>query len=126
MNAFQYLMLTLILALAIVTLRSATRGLIRKRIVVFWLFVWGSSGFALVWPESTAIVARALGIGRGTDLVLYVSVIVMLTGFFYVYSRFRRMDRQMTELVRKLAIDRARPPGPQEPPVTTPPAEPSP
>lgn len=126
MNAFQYLMLTLILALAIVTLRSATRGLIRKRIVVFWLFVWGSSGLALVWPESTAIVARALGIGRGTDLVLYVSVIVMLTGFFYVYSRFRRMDRQMTELVRKLAIDRALPPGPQEPPVTTPPAEPSP
>ena len=126
MNAFQYLMLTLILALAIVTLRSATRGLIRKRIVVFWLFVWGSSGLALVWPESTAIVARALGIGRGTDLVLYVSVIVMLTGFFYVYSRFRRMDRQMTELVRKLAIDRALPPRPQEPPVTTPPAEPSP
>lgn len=119
MNAFQYLMVTLMVVLGTVTLRSGLRGMIRKRIALFWLVVWGGSGVAVVWPQSTAIIARALGIGRGTDLVLYVSVIAMLTGFFYVYGRFRRMDRQMTVLVRRLAIERAQQPAPQQPPPPT-------
>jgi len=116
MNAFQYLMLTSMVVLATVTLRSGLRGMIRKRIALFWLLVWGGSVVAVVWPQSTAIAARALGIGRGTDLVLYLSVIAMLTGFFYVYGRFRRMDRQMTELVRRLAVEHAQAPAPPQTP----------
>jgi hypothetical protein len=29
----------------------------------------------------------------------------MLVGFFYIYTRFRRMDRSLTLLVRRLAVD---------------------
>lgn len=110
MNAFQYIVLGILAMLAIATFRSGLRGLVRKRIAVFWLLVWSGGAVALLYPQSTAIVARALGIGRGTDLVLYFSVIAMLAGFFYTYGRFRRMDRQLTQLVRALAIENARDP----------------
>ena len=36
---------------------------------------------------------------------MYTSVFMSLAGFFYVYTRFRRLDRAFTLLVRQLAIE---------------------
>ena len=72
-----------------------------------WLSIWTLGALAIIWPRSTMLVARWLGIGRGADLLLYSSVLLMLVGFFYVYARFRRLDRQITLLVRRLAIENA-------------------
>lgn len=110
MSGFQYLVVGLLLLLATLTVRAAVRGGIRKRIATFWLLVWAAAGVTALWPQSTAIAARALGIGRGADLVLYCSVLAMLVGFFYIYTRFRRLDRALTLLVRRLAIDDPVPP----------------
>lgn len=110
MNAFQILVLTLLALLVIATIDAAARGGIRKRIATLWFVVWFSAAGALAWPQSTALVANALGIGRGADLVMYSSVFVTMVGFFYVYTRFRRLDRQITLLVRRLAIANAKMP----------------
>jgi hypothetical protein len=110
MSWFQYLVVLLLLLLASLTVRAAARGAVRKRIATFWLLVWATVGVTSLWPTSTAIMARALGIGRGADLVLYCSVLGMLIGFFYIYTRFRRLDRTLTLLVRQLAIENPVPP----------------
>jgi small membrane protein len=104
MSIFQYLALTVLLLLSISTLRAGIRGRVRRRIVVFWLLVWITTAVFAAWPRGTLIVARAVGIGRGTDLVLYSFVFVVLIGFFYIYSRFRRVERDLTLLVRELAV----------------------
>jgi hypothetical protein len=107
MNVFQGLVLMLFSMLAALTLSAAVRGMTRKRIAVMWLSIWTLGALAIIWPRSTMLVARWLGIGRGADLLLYSSVLLMLVGFFYVYARFRRLDRQITLLVRRLAIENA-------------------
>jgi hypothetical protein len=109
MNLFQTLVLGLFVVLALFTVSAGMRGAVRKRIVTFWLFVWLAGSTAIIWPHSTALIAHALGIGRGADLLLYSSVLVMCVAFFYVYTRFRRLDRQITLLVRRLAIQHAEP-----------------
>jgi small membrane protein len=125
MTAFQYIVVGLSLLACWATLRSAMRGGIRKRIAGFWLLVWITVATTMIWPEATAFVARRLGIGRGADLVMYVSVLTMLVGFFYVYTRFRRLDRTITLLVRRLAVDnpvlpsRNQPPSVSEPPAAS-------
>jgi hypothetical protein len=91
--------------LSVATVRGAVRGGIRKRVAAFWMTVWISAGVAAIWPDTTVVVARFLGIGRGADLILYCSVLLMLVGFFVVYVRFRRLDRQLTLLVRQLAVE---------------------
>jgi hypothetical protein len=111
MNLFQAMALAVFVALAAFTFSAGMRGA-RKRVVAFWLSVWFVGSVAVVWPRSTAVVARSLGIGRGADLLLYLSVLVMFIAFFYVYGRFRRIDRQLTQLVRRLAIQNAAPPLP--------------
>jgi small membrane protein len=115
MSGFQYLVVALLVLLTVATVRAAMRGGIRKRVATFWLLVWASVGVAALWPRGTLLVARALGIGRGADLVMYCSVLAMLIGFFYIYTRFRRMDRSLTLLVRRLAIEHPLPPEPGEP-----------
>jgi len=110
MNAFQYVVIALLSLLAIATMRTAIAGRARKRGTVFWMLMWIAGAAATIWPSLTRDVARTLGIGRGTDLVLYCSVLLLITGLFYIYTRMRHMDRAMTLLVRELAIERARVP----------------
>jgi hypothetical protein len=105
MTGFQYLVVALLSLLIYATIRAALRGGVRKRIATFWMLVWLGGGVSVLWPAGTVMVARALGIGRGADLVLYCSSFATLAGFFYIYTRFRRLDRALTVLVRQLAVD---------------------
>ena len=52
-----------------------------------------------------------MGISRGTDLLLYIMVLAVLQGFLLVYLRLRRVRRELTILVRKLALLEAHEPG---------------
>lgn len=111
---FQILALSGLVLLVIITIVATLRGSIGRRGAVVWLLVWIAAGIAIAWPMLTARIARLLGIGRGTDLVLYCAVVVMLVGFLMVYARLRRLRRELTLLVRHLAIEEAV--GRQEPP----------
>lgn len=56
-------------------------------------------------PGLSTDIAHLLGIGRGVDLVIYVFI---LAGLFYsvtITSELKRLQRQMTALVRQNALD---------------------
>ena len=59
-------------------------------------------------PDLSTDIAHTLGIGRGVDLVIYTFI---LTGLFYsvtITSELKRLNRQMTALVRQIALDNPR------------------
>ena len=62
------------------------------------------AALAVVWPDATTRIARFVGLGRGVNLLLYCTVVVMMAGFFMVYIRLRRVRQELTLLVRHLAI----------------------
>ena len=66
---------------------------------------------ASISPNQTTSIAKAIGISRGTDLLLYIMVLAVLQGFLLVYLRLRRVRRELTILVRKLALLEAHDPG---------------
>ena len=103
MNLFQILALIVVGCLFLVTLATAIRGSVARRDGLLWAVVWLIAGVAIIWPGVTRIVARALGIGRGADLVLYCAVVAMMIGFLMVYTRMRRIQRELTLIVRHLA-----------------------
>lgn len=107
MNVFQVLGLSLLALLAAVTVRGAVRGKLRRRSAGLWLLIWTAAAAAIARPELTMIVAHALGIGRGADLVLYCTILAILVGFFSLFARLRRLEEDMTRLVRHLAIREA-------------------
>ena len=65
---------------------------------------------AVLWPDLTVYAANAVGVSRGTDLVLYVFVMVFLYSTVATAQRIHRLEYQVTLLTRELAIERAQPP----------------
>ena len=74
---------------------------------ILWLGLWTGAALIIIYPNSTAAVARFLGIGRGTDLVLYTSIITIMYLLFKVYVRLEQIDRHMSEIVRAYALREA-------------------
>ena len=107
MNGFQILILTVLAGLAIATIVSAWRNWLSIGLAILLFVMWTGGAVLAIRPATATDIARLLGIGRGADLVLYCSVLLMLVGFFMVYIRIRRLRANLTELVREIAILRA-------------------
>ncbi|KXB79673.1 hypothetical protein HMPREF1862_01710 [Varibaculum cambriense] len=70
----------------------------------------GIVGFAIaavivvIFPEITTAVAHFLGVGRGTDLLLYGLVVVVLYNMLMDAKQRNAAERRLTKLVREVAI----------------------
>lgn len=63
--------------------------------------------YAVIRPDDLTVVANALGVQRGTDLVLY----ALVMGFAFVtvstYVRFREQELRYSRLARTIALQNA-------------------
>jgi hypothetical protein len=71
------------------------------------LGLWGAALIAITWPNMLTTIAGTIGIRRGADLVLYLFALAFLGTSFYFYSRSVRLERQLAQVVRHLAIQDA-------------------
>jgi hypothetical protein len=67
---------------------------------VFWILVI----LVVAWPESSNKIARILGIGRGSDLIIYVALCAISFVLFKINMKIEKINRDITKLVRKDAI----------------------
>lgn len=86
---------------------SVVRGRIGPIVGLAWLALWVIAGIAIARPETTVAAARILGITRGADLVFYLAILGMIMGFFAVYLGLRRIEGEITSLVRTMALRQA-------------------
>jgi small membrane protein len=108
MNFFQPLMLPVLAAALGVELVGLVRKPAVRRLRLLRAAVWAVAAVAIANPEVPQAVANRIGIGRGADLVLYLFVLAFLGVSFYFYSGYIRLQGQLTEVVRHLAIQDAR------------------
>ena len=106
LNTFQILGLSVVVLLFAITVSYGLRGRTPVRATLVWVAIWLFAAVSLIWPKLTEVIARTIGIRRGADLVFYGNVLLTLAGLFWVYLKQRRIDRQITLLVRQLAVDR--------------------
>lgn len=74
-------------------------------IIVFAILVVGAA--AVLFPDSSDDVAQFVGVGRGVDLITYLIEIAVLFVLLHYYTKFVELQRQLTGVVRELAIMRA-------------------
>ncbi len=74
-------------------------------VIVFMLLA--IAGGAVIFPELTNDVANFVGVGRGADLISYVLGVVVMFVLLHYYTKFVELQRQLTDVVRELAILRA-------------------
>jgi small membrane protein len=69
--------------------------------------VWLAAMVAVARPGLLQALATLLGIGRGTDVLLYLLVFAFFGATFFLYARTVLLERQLTQLVRVHALANA-------------------
>ncbi|MFN3148466.1 DUF2304 domain-containing protein [Bremerella sp.] len=110
MNLFQWVAVIVIGGLLLVEVVRAVR---KRRLgwpKMFRISVWLGAAICILNPDIVSGVAKTIGIGRGADVLIYVVTLTFIATTFYFYSRYMRLQRQITDLARYLAIQEARQP----------------
>ena len=64
-------------------------------------------GFSIMFPSIWQTFADWLGVDRGVDLLLYVTVLTLVTYIGYSFGKFRTLEKRIATLVQELALLRA-------------------
>lgn len=87
------------------SLKQYTKKQVSKYWVVVWSFLWVIVIGVALMPQATDRIARMVGVGRGADLLVYLSVTFLLYAVLRLMVRQQKMSEDITELVRKIAVD---------------------
>jgi small membrane protein len=69
-----------------------------------WSLIWIAVLIVSLFPSLTSILSKWVGIGRGMDLALYASVILLFYLMFRLYVKIDSQNQEVTKLVREIAI----------------------
>jgi hypothetical protein len=72
--------------------------------LVFWCLLWIAAGVVLFIPQVTNPIARVLDIGRGIDVAVYLSIVLLFYLVFRLYVKLDIQNQNITKLVREVAI----------------------
>jgi len=97
---FQILLVLFALFAIINVVRKYKEGLLGPKGALFWVLFWISVGVVVVWPNNAQKIADHIGIGRGADLVIYVSVAVIFYLLFRLNVKLEGLKRDLTKVVR--------------------------
>ncbi len=99
-----------IIALIFVTF-AASRAILRakdKKItfgeLIFWLGIWSGLVFVVFFPDVTTRIAKLVGIGRGIDVIVYISISLLFYLIFRLYVKIEETESEITKLVREISL----------------------
>ena len=61
-------------------------------------------GFSIIFPRIWQTMADTLGIDKGVDLLLYVTVLTLVTYIGYSFGKFRYLEKRIATLVQELTL----------------------
>ena len=79
------------------------------RLILLFVFVL-LTAMAIIFPSAISNVAIFLGVGRGTDLLLYFFIVLFLAHSFNAAKTRKKLESQITTLARIEALKSAEPP----------------
>lgn len=68
--------------------------------IIFWILVLAVGTF----PSIINYIANIVGIGRGVDVAIYLSILIIFYLLFKVFVRLDRIDKDLTKIVRKISL----------------------
>jgi small membrane protein len=101
MSAIQVILVSLAL-LAFVFGGSVFQSRLAYRLLALCLSLAG--GILILFPDLTTAAAHSVGVGRGADLLLYLGIFAGVYAFLLLYTKARKLERQMTAQIRASAI----------------------
>lgn len=80
------------------------RGGMRLLHLGLWLVFWACVVVVAWLPDTTNLLANWLGVGRGVDTAMYLSILMIFYLLFRSFAKIEDLDRQLTRVVRANAL----------------------
>jgi small membrane protein len=77
--------------------------------------VWVAAIITAINPEAAKWLANSVGIGRGVDLLIYISILALFYLVFRIYMRLESMDQTLSKMVTHIAVSKPKKPGKEAP-----------
>jgi small membrane protein len=100
----QFVLIIALVVALFVTWKRAYQNVISRLEAFMWSVAWIVAAGVIILPQTTTTVANFFGVGRGVDFVLYASVITLFFLMFNIFIKLDRLDRKLTDVVRKDAL----------------------
>lgn len=107
MNLFlpiQFILVVFIIFAASRAVLQFRGGSIRFGALIFWLSIWTVALIAIFYPEETTRLARLAGIGRGVDIVVYLSIAILFYLVFRLHVYLEDLRTEISSLIREVAL----------------------
>ena len=102
-----FIKIILLIIIAVIVLRLALRFKSREvdlLAFISWLAIWLLAAIIVIFPELTSFVALRVGVGRGADLVVYLSIIFIFYLLFRLLLRLENIEKNITHITSHLAL----------------------
>ena len=98
------LLLAAIAVVALFAMRGSTRAMHRVLWRGYVIGILVAAGLSILFPDILTRLAKLVGVGRGTDLLLYILVVTFLLVSVILFRRLDALERKYVVLARLLAI----------------------
>jgi len=99
----QYILIIVIVFILWQTVKKFKERSISLRELLFWMIFWVVVGTAVLLPQVTVFLANYLGVGRGSDLVIYASLIFIFYMIFRLFVRQQKIEKNISKIVEEIA-----------------------
>ena len=86
-----------------VVLRFKNKEITLKELIG-WILFWLMVAVAVIWPKNTDVLAKIVGVSRGADLLVYLSIVVIFFIIFKIIVKLEKIDKDITKIVREVAL----------------------
>ncbi|MBU4285011.1 DUF2304 family protein [Patescibacteria group bacterium] len=100
----QFLIIVFALSVIIKIILNFKRGEISLKGLLFWLILWIIILIAVLLPQTTAFFAKILGVGRGVDVAIYFSIVLLFYLVFRIFIKLQKIETNITEIIREIAL----------------------
>ncbi len=99
----------IVTGIILLTLGQLLLRVIRDKVSIFKivssLIFWGLA-LVFIWLPSYTLnaIGKMFGVGRGVDVLIYLAIVVLFYINFRLGSKIDRLEKEITKLVREIAI----------------------
>lgn len=104
MTIIQILLLAFFIFAVIIAFLRFRSNDIKFLTFLYWLIFWLVSSAIVIVPDATFYFANKLGVGRGSDLIVYVSLVIIFFLIFKNMAMTEKHKKEITELTRIIAL----------------------
>lgn len=98
-----FLLVLVLFAISRVYLRAKEKTLSPKA-ALFWFAIWTAAAFGILLPTTTTNLAEIVGVGRGVDVIVYVSLALLFYLVFRLFVLVEDLRHEITSLIRQIAL----------------------